>query len=66
MAALSFLMYGSSEPSDCNATAPLFTVCQLIVTNMKSTMPQGQIVRHSPNRKAPLVLYTGLAAYGKS
>ena len=65
LAAISFLTYGSSEPSDCGATAPLLTMCQLIMTNMKSSMPQGQIVRHSPYREAPLVLYNGLSTYGR-
>lgn len=66
MAAVGFLMYGSSKPSDCKATTPLLTVCQIIFTNMKASMPKGDIVRHSPKREAPLLLYNGLAAYGRN
>ncbi|CAG9766130.1 unnamed protein product [Ceutorhynchus assimilis] len=59
-------MYGSSEPTECGASAPLITVCQLVVTNMKASMPHGNIVRHVLSTEASLVMYNGLAAYGRS
>ncbi|KAK3915994.1 Putative aryl-alcohol dehydrogenase AAD10 [Frankliniella fusca] len=66
LACMSALCYGSSDFKACGATAPLLNICQLLMANLKKGMPQGEVVRLSKDNEPPLLLYTGLAAYGRN
>lgn len=64
-AASNLLLYGTSDPKECGATAPALTLSQFIMANMKRRAPTGDIVRFNMKMEPPLPVYLGLAAYGR-
>ncbi|KAK3929500.1 30S ribosomal protein S17 [Frankliniella fusca] len=54
--------------SECRATKPALSICQLLLANMKKRVSSTSsgVVRNDSTREPPLPLYLGLSIYGNS
>ncbi|CAG9762637.1 unnamed protein product [Ceutorhynchus assimilis] len=57
---------GSAVHTECRASKPAVTICQLIMFNMLQALPKGNIIRHKKKLEPPLPIYLGLSIYARS
>ncbi|CAG9762315.1 unnamed protein product [Ceutorhynchus assimilis] len=66
LATINMLLYGSAVHTECRASKPGVTICQLIMFNMLQALPKGNIIRHKKKLEPPLPIYLGLSIYARS
>lgn len=66
LALVNMLLWGSAVQNDCRASKPALSICQLIIFNMRQTVPKGNVVRHTRTLEPPLPVYLGLSIYAQS
>ncbi len=66
LAAINFLMYGSTVTPGNAATQPALTISQLVMLNLHKKVPEGKIVRNRRELEAPFPLFLALSTYGRS
>ena len=66
LATINTILYGSPVAAESLATSPARSISQLIMFNMKDTIPKGQLIRNKKTREPPLPVYLALSAYGRN